>query len=59
VTFSQSLNKSEIPDTLVWFGLDFSRAKLVGTSDDFTDINKITSLHFQSMNDVIITENKK
>ncbi len=58
-TFGQNMNKSEISDTLVWFGLDFSHAKLVGTSIDFSDVHKITSYYFERMNEVMVTENEK
>jgi len=57
--FSQNLNNSEIPNSLVWFGLDFSHTKLVGTSKDFSDLDKIISYYFKSWNDLIIIENKK
>ena len=57
--FSQSVKENDLPDALVWFGLDFSRIKLIGTSVDFPDLEKITSHYFKSWNNLMISEQRK
>jgi hypothetical protein len=57
--FGQNVKENNLPDALVWFGLDYSHTKLIGTSVDFSDIESIRSKYFRSWNDLIISENRK
>jgi len=46
-------------DSLVWFGLNFSKTKLIGTSENFTDIHKISTYYFAEWNSLFIREKDK
>lgn len=52
LAFAQESNE------ITWFGLDFSKAKLVG-SVGFSDPAQIQSYYFNTWNSVIVTENEK
>lgn len=43
---------------VVWYGLDFSQVKLVGSAG-FTDVQKIKDVYFDAMNNVVATEKDK
>jgi len=45
-------------ESMMWYGLDFSKIKLLGP-ESFTDPQKIKEVYFRSMNDVIVAEIKK
>ena len=42
----------------IWYGLDFSKIKLIG-SEGFTDVAKIEDVYFSSWNNLIINESAK
>ena len=44
---------------LVWFGIDYSLVKFIGTPEQFTDIPKIKSYYFRSWNDLMLAEKSK
>ena len=52
VSFSQSTTD------VVWFGIDFTQARLVG-SEGFTDVQKIKDYYFNEWNNVVVTESDK
>jgi|LakMenE18May11ns_1017448.scaffolds.fasta_scaffold9562134_1 hypothetical protein len=45
-------------DEVVWFGLDFTQARMIG-SEGFTDVPKIKDYYFNEWNNVIVTEADK
>lgn len=66
VTISKSQNKSDIftTKTLVWYGLDFSKAKLVGTFSEMGSAGMKSGLdmktkYFKGWNDLFFSESKK
>lgn len=44
---------------LVWFGIDYSLVKFIGSPDQFTDIPKIQSYYFRAWNDLMLAEKNK
>jgi hypothetical protein len=56
---SQDINKVKNLKSVVWFGLDFSNTKLVGTSYDFADLTKIKNHFFVEWNHLILRESEK
>lgn len=46
-------------DELVWFGIDYSLVKFIGTADQFTDLPKIQNYYFRAWNDIILAEESK
>jgi len=46
-------------DEIIWFGLDYSMVKFIGSDLDFTDIDKIQSHYFGAWNQLIIDESSK
>lgn len=55
-----SANKnSQVANELVWFGIDYSLVKFIGTPDQFTDIPKIQNYYFRAWNDLILAEENK
>ncbi len=57
--YSQGISKVKEATDIAWYGLDFSKAKLIGGSVDFADVDAIINRHFESWNVIIITETKK
>ncbi len=51
-------NVKNLP-SIVWFGLDFSKAKLIGTPLDFADLTKIKNTYFAAWNNLILKEYPK
>ncbi len=63
VLSSQVLQSQEIKDIFtskeaIWYGLDFSKIKLIG-SEGFTEVAKIEDVYFSSWNNLIINEPAK
>ena len=58
VIYGQSSKELFNSDEMTWFGLDFSRVKLLGSSE-FTNLSEIRDYYFDAINDVIVTEKKK
>lgn len=58
VVFSQIATKDFQDAEVVWYGLDFTQARLVGSAG-FTDPETIRNNFFDSWNSVIITEAEK
>jgi len=46
-------------DEIIWFGLDYSMVKFIGSDLDFTDLDKIQSHYFGAWNQLIIDESSK
>jgi len=46
-------------DEIIWFGLDYSMVKFIGSGLDFTDLDKIQSHYFGAWNQLIIDESSK
>jgi len=44
---------------LVWFGLDYSHVKFIGTPEDFSDLPKIRDHYFGAWNQLILAESEK
>ncbi len=55
----QAKNPSQAPNELIWFGIDYTLVKFIGSSDQFSDLPKIQSEYFRSWNEVILTEKDK
>ncbi len=49
----------QVTDELVWFGIDYTLVKFIGTPDQFSDLPKIQSYYFRSWNELILTEKDK
>ena len=47
------------PDEIVWFGIDYSYVKFIGTRDQFSDLEKIRWQYFRSWNELVMTERNK
>lgn len=45
-------------DAIVWFGLDFTQARLIG-AEGFTDVQKIKDYYFNEWNNVVVAESDK
>ena len=54
-------NKTNIynEDSLVWFGLNFSKTKLIGTSENFKDLHMISTYYFAEWNSLFLKESDK
>jgi hypothetical protein len=50
---------SQVTDELVWFGIDYTLVKFIGTQDQFSDLPKIQSYYFRSWNELILAEKDK
>ena len=46
-------------DEIIWYGLDYSVVKFIGSELDFTDIDKIQNHYFGAWNQLILDESKK
>jgi hypothetical protein len=57
VIFS-SVTMAQESNEITWFGLDFSKARLIGAIG-FSDPAQIQSYYFNTWNSVIVTENEK
>ena len=44
---------------IIWYGLDYSMVKFIGSDLDFTDIDKIQSTYFKAWNQLILDESDK
>lgn len=55
----QAAGPSQGNDELVWFGIDYTLVKFIGTSYQFSDLPKIRDYYFRSWNDLILAENDK
>ncbi|MFO7671829.1 MAG: hypothetical protein R6W31_19375 [Bacteroidales bacterium] len=55
----QAAGPSQVTDELVWFGIDYTLVKFIGTSDQFSDLPKIQSYYFRSWNELILAEKDK
>lgn len=55
---SQNSAKVFETDNLIFFGLDFSKAKMIGTSE-FKSGEEIKNTYFKAWNDVLVKEKKK
>ncbi len=56
---SHAIDKDSDVDEIVWFGLDFSQVKLIGTSENFSDLEKIRNYYFGAWNELFIIEKEK
>lgn len=50
---------SQVANELVWFGIDYSLVKFIGTPTHFADIPKIQNYYFRAWNDLILAEENK
>jgi len=57
--FAQDVNSVFSTKEIVWFGVDFSNVKLVGTSTDFANLNDIRDKQFNAINNLFISEPEK
>ena len=55
----QAINPAQATNELVWFGIDYSLVKFIGTQDQFTDLPKIQSHYFREWNELILAEKDK
>lgn len=55
----QTKNPAQDIDELVWFGIDYTLVKFIGSSDQFNDIPKIKSYYFRTWNEIILAEKDK
>ncbi len=46
-------------DEVIWFGLDYTQVKFIGTSDQFNDLDAIQHRYFRAWNDLIEIESPK
>jgi len=46
-------------DELIWFGIDYSLVQLIGSRDQFSDLDKIRDAYFRSWNELIMIEEDK
>ena len=44
---------------IIWYGLDYSMVKFIGSDLDFTDIDKIQNTYFKAWNQLILDESDK
>lgn len=58
VVANSLFSMAQSADEIVWFGVDFTQARLIG-ADGFTDVPKIKDYYFKEWNDVIVTESDK
>ena len=56
--FISTIVVAQESNEITWFGLDFSKAKLVGSAG-FTDPSQIQSYYFNTWNSIIVTEKDK
>jgi hypothetical protein len=56
---AQEIEKVKSATEVRWFGIDFTKAKLVGTPIDFSDLTAVVNKHFASWNNLFISEPKK
>ena len=56
--FIVNLLKAQNSSEIVWFGVDFTQARLIG-SEGFTDVQKIKDYYFSEWNNIIVTESDK
>jgi len=47
------------PDEIVWFGIDYSYVKFIGTRGQFVELDKIREEYFRSWNELIMVEREK
>ncbi len=47
------------PDEIVWFGIDYTYVKFIGTSGQFAELDKIRELYFSSWNELVMLEREK
>lgn len=48
-----------VPETLTWFGIDYSQAKFIGSPADFSDLPKIQGAYFSAWNNFFLSEGDK
>jgi len=48
-----------IPESLTWFGLDYTQVKFIGSSSDFSDLNNIQNSIFAAWNGLFLSEQSK
>lgn len=56
--FAQAVQDISTPTEITWFGVDFSKVKLLGR-DKFTNPSEIRDQQFNAINEVIVNEKKK
>lgn len=56
--FVSYLSNAQKINEITWFGIDFSKAKMIGSSG-FNDVEKIQSYYLDAWNGVIVTEKDK
>jgi len=47
------------PEEIVWFGIDYTLVKFIGTQGQFSDMEAIQNRYFRSWNELIVTESDK
>lgn len=58
--YSQGIAQIKQAKEIVWFGLDFTKAKMIGTEAvDFTNPEQIVNHYFEAWNALIVSEPKK
>lgn len=56
--FTANFSNSQKVNEITWFGIDFSKAKMIGSSG-FNDVEKIQNYYLDTWNGVIVTEQDK
>lgn len=56
--FVNQISNAQKVNEITWFGIDFSKAKMIGSSG-FNDVEKIQSYYLDVWNGVIVTEKDK
>ncbi len=58
--FSQNFLKVKEAKEIVWYGIDFTQAKMIGTQAiDFTNPEQIVNHYFEAWNGLVLSEPKK
>ncbi len=59
-TSAQNVEKLKSADEIVWFGMDFTKAKMIGSTDaGFSDPDAIVNQYFDAWNHLVLNEAKK
>lgn len=57
---AQNVEKLKSADEVIWFGLDFTKAKMIGSTEaGFSDPDAIVNHFFEGWNNLVINEPKK
>lgn len=58
-SFAQNTQRILDADEIVWFGVDFTQVKCIGYPEQFSDMYKIQSTHFNAINKLFVLEADK